>query len=108
MLHVNPRRLIAGNDTLREAWSCVARQRACLSCWKGHILGVLGTQEQAMDVAQEDRMLIMEPDGKIHAHPLPCTRWRMFSLLVHRWWRMRRWRTHTLPSVLVHTVEYHR
>jgi hypothetical protein len=53
-------------------------------------------------------MLIMEPDGKIHAHPLPCTRWRMFSLLVHRWWRMRRWRTHTLPSVLVHTVEYHR
>lgn len=59
-----------------------------------------------MDVTQEDRMLIMEPDGRIRAHPLPHRHRRISSAVVRHWWMRRR--THTAPSVLVHNVEDHR
>jgi hypothetical protein len=50
------------------------------------------TRKVATLVAQEDPMLILEPDGRVIAYPPPRRHWWQCAGWVCRWWKAQ-WRT---------------
>ena len=50
------------------------------------------TRKVATLVAQEDPMLILEPDGRVIAYPPPRRHWWQCAGWVYRWWKAQ-WRT---------------